>query len=189
MCSPILHQNMCAILQFPLDLLLSRCWIVSMPFSTFYTTDSKWIVRNPPPFENVYLTLYDIIMRAIREKQADIIHIVFPIITVSDSWAWINRPEVFQSANYAAFHTLRWASCIVHTNCQPRFFSENVSEIVSRFVAQHSVNIWMKMWEKRHYYEKSTSLGRWNGRGRGVCWAGGGGGRFRFTDLKRKPWY
>ncbi len=47
-----------------LGLLLSRRWRASINFLVFSTTDSKWIVRTPPSFENVYWTLYYIITRA-----------------------------------------------------------------------------------------------------------------------------
>ncbi len=64
-CLSIMYQNMWAVPQLHLDILLSRRWRASIIFLIFSTTDSKWIERTPPSFENVYWMLYYIITRVI----------------------------------------------------------------------------------------------------------------------------
>ncbi len=61
----MLIQNMCAVPQLHLGLILSRRWRASINFLIFPTTDSKWNVRTLPSFENVYWMLFYIVTRAL----------------------------------------------------------------------------------------------------------------------------
>ncbi len=144
--SSIMCKNMWAIPELHSGLLLSRRWSVSINFSP---ANSKWIVQNPSSFENLYLTLYYIITCDICKQRTDVLYIIFPSLTASDSWAWKNRQEVFQNANYSALLALRRTTCPVHTNYHPRFFWENVDEIVVRYARQYSANIVVS---KKHYF-------------------------------------
>ncbi len=78
---------------------------------------------------------------AIFKKQIDILYSVFRILHSSDSWAWINPQEDFENAQYLPLHGLKCTTCLVHTNSHPRFFCENVNEIVSRSAGQYSAHI------------------------------------------------
>ncbi len=129
--SSIMFQNMCAVPEFHSDLPLSRHWRFSIVFLIFSATDSKWIFRNPPSFENVYWILYFIIIRVICKYQFDVLYSAFRILPTSDSWAWINSQEDFENAHYSALHALRCAACLAHTSYHPRFFWENANEICS----------------------------------------------------------
>ncbi len=148
---------MWVVLEFNSDLLLNRRWQVSIDFLIFYTTNSRLIVQTPPFLENVYWNLYYIIARAIFKTQVDILYSVFRILPSSDSWAWVNRQEDFENAQYSPLHGLRCTTCLVHTKSHPRFFCENVNEIVSRparrysahIVGQKETFIWGKCWVNR----------------------------------------
>ncbi len=70
--------------------------------------------------ENVYLMLYYVV--TFFKYLTDVLYIVFSMLTASDSWVWVTRQEVYHNANYTARRAHRRTACIVHSNCQPRFF-------------------------------------------------------------------
>ncbi len=61
---------------------------------------------------------------------------VFRILPASDSWAWIRR-QFFENAHYSALHAQRRTDCLAHTTYHPRFFWENVNDIVSGSAGQY----------------------------------------------------